>query len=128
MIKSNYFEYKDNINNYNNGTYGVDIWSLGVIMSFMFSFKYCIINMSNFYELKSEDCKIDKIEYLTKFDIIEVFYRQSKILPENLFKNIDNNFNAYLKAFVVGIIRYEIKERPNISEIINNLEILSNLD
>jgi serine/threonine protein kinase len=70
-----------------------DIWSLGIILSKVFS---------------------DTIYEITKDEIVES-YRLNKI-PDIFVKNIKN---VYIKAIIVGLLRINPNERPNIFQIID---------
>jgi len=125
VIKSIYF---NESNDKDENNFNIDIWSLGVIMSFIFSYKNSITNLENFYEISEYENEIESSINIHKYDIIENFYKQSKILPDILFKNINNSkINFYIKACVVGMIRYNIEERPDISDIINNIKNFSKI-
>jgi serine/threonine protein kinase len=69
-----------------------DIWSLGIILAMVFS---------------------DKL-FETTNDELESFYANKKI-PEIFYSNIKN---IYIKAIIIGLLRIDPYERPNIFQII----------
>lgn len=90
------------LKNYDQISWSSDIWSLGVILSMLFS---------------------DKV-----FDFRPMEYYRSDRVPEIFFNDIQN---VYVKAIITGILRIKQSERPNIFEIIdvyNSLVDRLNLD
>jgi serine/threonine protein kinase len=77
-----------------------DIWSLGVLISLLFS-----------YEMK-----IDKKS-------LRHYYISDKI-PRNVYKYVDNIF---IQSIILGILKVDPFERPNIFEIIDNYNNLIRL-
>lgn len=77
-----------------------DIWSLGVIISRLFSYEISIDNKT-----------------------LKHFYLSGKI-PRNLFKYIDNIF---IQSLALGILKIDPFDRPNIFEIIDNYNNLVRL-
>ena len=104
----------------NNYIWGIDIWSLAVIISFIFSAKSKFQNITNFYEIEKieNDMNETNSKKLRKLDIYELFYNTKKIYPESIFTNIDIN-NYYIRAIIVGMLRYDVKERPSIYEAVD---------
>jgi serine/threonine protein kinase len=81
------------LNESNNISWHSDIWSLGVLISRVFS-----------YELKLDN------------NTLRHFYLSDKI-PRGLYKYIDNIF---IQSIAIGILKIDPYDRPNIFEIIDN--------
>jgi len=107
--------------------FGVDIWSIGIILSYLFSYKKTIFDPKSFYLLdtskNSKDFELLSISDIEKLDIIDIFYKNEKLFPESLYRNI-NNKHIFIRSMVVGILRYNINERPTLDEIV---AVFSNL-
>jgi serine/threonine protein kinase len=73
-----------------------DIWSLGIILLKMFSGELVIL---------------DNEELINSL-------KEARI-PENILKNIEKISNIYIKAIIIGMLRINHTERPNIFEIID---------
>jgi len=96
----------------------IDIWSFGVIMSLIFSDKDIL--RKNLLEINFNKNELhsayERIDYIS-CNLIDAFYKQKKIFPEALFKNI-NTINNYIRGIVIGILRYNPEERPSLRDMI----------
>ncbi len=106
--------------NQNNMFSGIDVWSFGVIVSLMFSNKNSLkpwIPFSNMRDKNQMNNGLRSFEYEI-YDLVDDFYIQKKLLPEALFKNFSCS-NNYIQSIVIGIIRYNLEERPLLRDVIN---------
>lgn len=81
------------LNNLEHLNWHSDIWSLAIVISMMFTDKL--------YNIDQSELLLD--------------YKVGKV-PEQFYQTIDNQF---LKAMIVGMLRIEPSERPNIFELID---------
>lgn len=109
----------------NKCSWTIDIWSLGVLLSFIYSDKVADYNAFYFNNNNTfdQETKLNNSIYIDQqYNIYDLYYSRQKILPENLFTNINLKENI-IKSFIVGILRYNASERPNVFEIIKNYNI-----
>jgi serine/threonine protein kinase len=98
FLKKNYLHIYDppeiHLKESHNISWHCDIWSLGILISRLFSYE---INVDN-------------------ITLTESFYRLKRV-PRALYKYIDNLF---VQSITLGLLRLDSIDRPNIFEIIDN--------